>query len=46
MSHLSPEQLSDEAKKLIVEYIEKIDQLKTKDRSRFEGLCHRPFSAR
>lgn len=32
MSHISLEQLSDEAKKLIVEYLDKIDQLKTKDR--------------
>ncbi|MBA4407235.1 glutamate synthase (NADPH), homotetrameric [bacterium] len=32
MSHLTPEQLSEEAKKLIVNYLTKIDELKTKDR--------------
>ena len=32
MSHITPEQLSEEAKKLIVDYLSKIDELKTKDR--------------
>lgn len=32
MSHLTPEQLSEEAKKLIANYLTKIDELKTKDR--------------
>lgn len=32
MSHKTPEQLSEEAKQLIVEYINRVDDLKTKDR--------------
>ena len=32
MSHLTPERLSEEAKKLIANYLTKIDELKTKDR--------------
>ena len=32
MSHITPEQLSEDAKKLIVDYLSKIDELKTKDR--------------
>ena len=32
MSHITPEQLSEEAKKIIVDYLSKIDELKTKDR--------------
>lgn len=32
MSHLTPEQLSEEAKKLIADYLINIDSLKTKDR--------------
>lgn len=32
MSHLTPEQLSEEAKKLIANYLTRIDELKTKDR--------------
>ena len=32
MSHLTPEQLSEEAKKLIADYLVNIDSLKTKDR--------------
>jgi glutamate synthase (NADPH) small chain len=32
MTYISPEHLSEEAKKLIVEYLDKVDQLKTKDR--------------
>lgn len=32
MSHLTPEQLSEEAKKLIADYLTRIDELKTKDR--------------
>ncbi|PKL82942.1 MAG: glutamate synthase (NADPH), homotetrameric [Ignavibacteriae bacterium HGW-Ignavibacteriae-3] len=32
MSHITPEQLSEDAKKLIVDYLSRIDELKTKDR--------------
>ncbi len=32
MSHMTPEQLSENAKQLIVDYLSKIDELKTKDR--------------
>ena len=34
MNHLTPEQLSREAKKLIVEYLNKIDDLKPKERTK------------
>jgi glutamate synthase (NADPH) small chain len=34
MTHLTPEQLAEEAKKIIVEYILKVDELKPKDRTK------------
>ena len=34
MNHHTPEQLADEAKKLIVEYLNKIDDMKAKERTK------------
>ncbi len=34
MSHYTPEQLAEEAKKIIVEYISKVDELKPKERTK------------
>lgn len=34
MSHLSPELLAEEAKKIVAEYVSKIDELKPKDRTK------------